>query len=130
MGEERKRTRVGEEFTREIAGALKATINAHGPITEGSVSSAAKRVKHALREEMKRERDRIALSRPRAVNDAERVEVALEAAVRAALRALRREGDDPEERISRASCACSYTLASSGISIFLSASTNSVEPND
>jgi hypothetical protein len=53
------------QFEREIAGALKNTIDAHGPITEDWIPSAAKRIKHALREAMKRERDAIAATTPR-----------------------------------------------------------------
>lgn len=55
------------QFEREIAGALKNTINAHGPITEEWVASAAKRIKHALRESMKRERDAIAKTTPKKI---------------------------------------------------------------
>ena len=54
-----------DRFKREIAGALKATIKAHGPITEGGISSATKRIAGALRSEMKRERDAIAKTTPR-----------------------------------------------------------------
>lgn len=54
-----------DEFAREIAGALRATINAHGPITEGEIPSATKRIAHALREAMKRERDRMMKTQPR-----------------------------------------------------------------
>ena len=54
-----------DQFAREIAGALKATINEHGPIDETSIPSATKRLAAALREAMKRERDRIATSTPR-----------------------------------------------------------------
>jgi hypothetical protein len=54
-----------DQFAREIAGALKATIHAHGPITEDDVSSATKRVAHSLREAMKRERDRMMTTQPR-----------------------------------------------------------------
>jgi hypothetical protein len=55
-----------DQFAREIAGALRATIKAHGPITEEIIASATKRIAHALREEMKRERDRMAKTQPRA----------------------------------------------------------------
>jgi hypothetical protein len=53
---------MADEFTREIAGALKQTIDAHGPITAKDVPSATKRLASALRESMKRERDRLATS--------------------------------------------------------------------
>ena len=54
-----------DQFKREIAGALKATIKVHGPITERDISSATKRIAGALRNEMKRERDAIAKTTPR-----------------------------------------------------------------
>ena len=54
-----------DQFAREIAGALKATIDVHGPITEARIASATKRIAHALREEMKRERDRMVKTQPR-----------------------------------------------------------------
>lgn len=53
------------QFEREIGGALKSTIDAHGPITEQWVGSAAKRIAAAPRNEMKRERDVIARSEPK-----------------------------------------------------------------
>jgi hypothetical protein len=53
------------QFEKEIAGALKNTIDAHGPIDLDHVPSAAKRIKHALRESIKRERDAIARTTPR-----------------------------------------------------------------
>jgi hypothetical protein len=56
-----------DQFAREIAGALKATIDVHGPITEARIASATKRIAHALREEMKRERDRMVKTQPRDV---------------------------------------------------------------
>ena len=56
---------AGDPFTREIAGALKATINDHGPIDQEQVGSAAKRIASQLREAMKRERDLIAQSQPK-----------------------------------------------------------------
>lgn len=37
-------------FERMIAGALKDSIQQHGPITKGNVSSAAKRVIHAVKQ--------------------------------------------------------------------------------
>ena len=54
-----------DPFKREISGALKATIAAHGPITEEWVGSAAKRIAGMLRAEMKRERDAIARTTPK-----------------------------------------------------------------
>jgi hypothetical protein len=48
-----------DELTREVAGALKQTIDAHGPITEIHIGSAAKRIATAIREAAKRERDRM-----------------------------------------------------------------------
>lgn len=60
-------TNPGSQFVREVSGALKATINAHGPIGVDNIPSATKRVTHALREAMKRERDRIMTTQPRQV---------------------------------------------------------------
>jgi len=54
-----------DEFAREIAGALKATIKAHGVISEEHIPSATKRITAALREAMKRERDRMMTTQPR-----------------------------------------------------------------
>lgn len=54
-----------DRFAREIAGALKATIDAHGPIDRTNISSATKRIAHALREAMKRERDHMLTTQPR-----------------------------------------------------------------
>lgn len=47
-----------DEFKREVAGALKQTIDAHGPIDDDTISSASKRVARSIREAIKRERDR------------------------------------------------------------------------
>jgi hypothetical protein len=58
-------THPGSQFVREVSGALKATINAHGPIDVDNIPSATKRVTHALREAMKRERDRMMRTQPR-----------------------------------------------------------------
>ena len=63
-----------DDFKREISGALKSTIAAHGPIEEADVPSATKRIAAALREAMKRERDRIAQSEPRKETSREREE--------------------------------------------------------
>jgi hypothetical protein len=38
-----------DSFARQIAGALKATINAHGPITEDAVGCATKRIQAPAR---------------------------------------------------------------------------------
>jgi hypothetical protein len=46
-----------DDFKREIAGALRSTIDAHGPITADEISSATKRVAGMIREQLKRERD-------------------------------------------------------------------------
>jgi hypothetical protein len=56
---------MSDPFTRAIVGALKSTIDAHGPISRDDVSSAAKRVSAALREVMKRERDLLLATQPR-----------------------------------------------------------------
>ena len=56
-----------DQFARDIAGALKSTIDAHGPIGYDDVGSATKRISHALREAMKRERDRMLQTHPRKV---------------------------------------------------------------
>lgn len=47
-----------DDFKREIAGALKSTIDAHGPIDRDAIPSATKRIARAIRDEAKRERDR------------------------------------------------------------------------
>lgn len=54
-------------FKREIAGALRETINAHGSITPELIGSATKRVAAGIRSSLKRERDLIAASTPRTV---------------------------------------------------------------
>lgn len=54
-----------ENLEREIAGALKQTIDAHGPITIENRSSAAKRIASAIREAIKRERDALMRTQPR-----------------------------------------------------------------
>lgn len=56
---------MSDPFTRAIVGALRSTIDAHGPISRDDVSSAAKRVSSALREVMKRERDLLLTTQPR-----------------------------------------------------------------
>lgn len=56
---------MSDPFTRAILGALKSTIDAHGPISADDVSSAAKRVSAALREVIKRERDLLLATQPR-----------------------------------------------------------------
>lgn len=48
-----------DELARAIAGALKQTIDAHGPISQDGIPSATKRLSHALREALRHERDRI-----------------------------------------------------------------------
>lgn len=53
------------QLEKEIAGALKATIRAHGAINEDNIPSAAKRIAAAIREEAKRERDALMRTTPR-----------------------------------------------------------------
>jgi len=53
------------DLEREIAGALRQTINDHGPITRDLIGSAAKRITAAIREAAKRERDRLMTTTPR-----------------------------------------------------------------
>jgi hypothetical protein len=53
------------QLEREIAGALRSTIHAHGPITEDFIGSATKRIALAIREVAKRERDRLMTTQPR-----------------------------------------------------------------
>jgi hypothetical protein len=55
-----------DRFARQIAAALSETIRIHGPITLDLVGSATKRIAGNLREEMKRERDQILTTQPRA----------------------------------------------------------------
>lgn len=52
-----------KQLEREIAGALKSTIDAHGAIDESKVGSATKRIAGAIREAAKRERDRLVQER-------------------------------------------------------------------
>lgn len=54
-----------ENLGKEIAGALRQTINAHGPITRDLIGSAAKRITAAIREAAKRERDHLLTTTPR-----------------------------------------------------------------
>ncbi len=56
-----------DKFKRDIAGALREAINAHGPITPELIGSATKRVAAGIRGSLKRERDLIAASTPRSV---------------------------------------------------------------
>ena len=58
-----------DQFKREIAGALRSTIEAHGPIKERDIGSATKRISAALREAIKRERDQLMKTEPRAQGD-------------------------------------------------------------
>ena len=53
------------ELEKEIAGALKRTIDAHGPISKDYIGSATKRIAAAIREAAKRERDRLMTTTPR-----------------------------------------------------------------
>jgi len=53
------------ELEKEIAGALKNTIHAHGEITERNIDSATKRIAAAIREAAKRERDHLLTTTPR-----------------------------------------------------------------
>jgi len=46
------------EIEREIVGALKSAMDAHGPITPANVNSAAKRVYKTLGSLAKRQRDK------------------------------------------------------------------------
>lgn len=48
-----------DDFKREISGALRSTIDAHGPITDDNRTSATKRIAGMIRDALKRERDTI-----------------------------------------------------------------------
>lgn len=54
-----------DQFKKDIAGALRDTIHAHGPITEQHIGSATKRIAAGIRNSLKRERDVIAASEPK-----------------------------------------------------------------
>ena len=58
-----------EQLKRDIAGALRSTIEAHGPISEDQIGSATKRVAAGIRSSLKRERDLIAASMPKKIRD-------------------------------------------------------------
>lgn len=48
-----------DDFKREISGALRSAIDAHGPITNDNRTSATKRIAGMIRDALKRERDTI-----------------------------------------------------------------------
>jgi hypothetical protein len=53
------------QLEREISGALKNTIDSHGPITRELIGSASKRIAGQIREAAKRERDHLLTTTPR-----------------------------------------------------------------
>jgi hypothetical protein len=67
----RKRRYGSGDFERQIPGALKSTIDAHGPIDYNFVGSAAKRIAASIREPIKRERDVLMRSQPKRESDIE-----------------------------------------------------------
>jgi hypothetical protein len=56
---------VTDRFEKNIAGALKSVVDAHGPIDRASIPSAAKRIASGIRDSIKRERDILIRSEPK-----------------------------------------------------------------
>ena len=54
-----------DPFERQIAGAVKDAINAHGAITHENSGSASKRIASLIREAIKRERDELFTTEPK-----------------------------------------------------------------
>lgn len=89
-----------DDFKRQVVGAIRSAIDAHGPITDDNADSAGKRIANAIQADIKTERDRLMTTQPktrdiedelqRAITNAERSEdPALVAGLTEALKIVR-----------------------------------------